>query len=38
MGVDTSGSTAKKGFIALKAADDKLGINKLVNLPTSLNN
>ena len=37
-GVDTSNLTAKKGFIALKAEVDKLGINKLVNVPTSLNN
>ena len=36
-GVDTSDSAAKKDFIALKAEVDKLGINKLVNAPTSLN-
>ena len=29
---------AKKDFIALKAEVDKLDINKLVNVPTSLNN
>ena len=28
----------KKDFIALKAEIDKLDINKLINLPTSLNN
>ena len=37
-GIDTSDLTAKKGFIALKAEFDKLNINKLVNVPTSLNN
>ena len=37
-GVDTSGLAAKKGFIALKAVFDKRDINKLVNVPTSLNN
>ena len=37
-GVDTSDLAAKKDFIALKAKVDKLGINKLVNVPTSLNN
>ena len=29
---------AKKGFIALKAEVDKLEINKLANVPNSLNN
>ena len=29
---------AKKDFIALKAEVDKLDINKLINIPTSLNN
>ena len=37
-GVDTSGLAAKKGFIALKTVFDKRDINKLVNVPTSLNN
>ena len=37
-GVDTSDLDAKKDFIALKAEVDKLHINKLVNVPTSLNN
>ena len=37
-GVDTSDLAAKKYFIALKAEVDKLDINKLVNVPTSLNN
>ena len=37
-GVDTSGLAAKKGFIALKGVFDKRDINKLVNVPTSLNN
>ena len=36
--VDTSDSAAKKDFTALKAEVDKLDINKLVNVPTSLNN
>ena len=36
-GVDTSGLAVKKDFIALKAEIDKLDINKLVNVPTSLN-
>ena len=36
--VDTSDLVAKKGFIALKAEVDKLSINKLINVPTSLNN
>ena len=34
--VDTSGLAAKKEFFALKV--DKLDINKLTNVPTSLNN
>ena len=37
-GVDTSDLVAKKDFIALKGEDDKLNINKLVNVPTTLNN
>ena len=37
-GVDTSDLAAKKDFIDLKAEIDKLGINKLINVPTSLNN
>ena len=35
-GVDTSNLTAKKDFIALKAEVDKLDIDKLVNVPSSL--
>ena len=37
-GIDTSGLAAKKDFIALKAEVDKLDINKLTNVPASLNN
>ena len=37
-GVDSSDLTAKKDLIALKAEFDKLGINKLINVPISLNN
>ena len=37
-GVDTSDLDAKIDFITLKAEVDKLDINKLVNVPTSLNN
>ena len=37
-GVDTSDLAAKKYVIALKAEVDKTDINKLVNVPTSLNN
>ena len=37
-GIDTSGLAAKKDFIALKAEVDKLDINKLVNVPTMLDN
>ena len=37
-GGDTSDWAAKKDFIALKTEVDKLGINKLVNVLTSLNN
>ena len=36
--VDTSDLAAKKDFIALKAEVDELDINKLNNVPTSLNN
>ena len=35
---DTSDLAAKKDFIALKSEIDKLDINKLVNVPTSLSN
>ena len=35
---DTSDLVAKKDFIALKAAVDKFDINKLVYVPTNLNN
>ena len=37
-GINTSDLAAKKDFIALKSVVDKLDINKLVNIPTSLNN
>ena len=37
-GVDTSDLAAKKDFIGLKAEVDKLDINKLTIVPTSLNN
>ena len=37
-GVDTSDLAAKIYFIALKAEIDKLDINKMTNVPTSLNN
>ena len=37
-GIDTSDLAAKKDFISLKAEVDKLDINKLTNVPTSLNN
>ena len=37
-GIDTSDLTAKKDFIALKAEVDKQDLNKLTNVPTSLNN
>ena len=37
-GVDTSDLGATKDFISSKAEVVKLGINKLVNVPTSLNN
>ena len=37
-GIDTSDLAAKRDFIALKAEVDKLDINKLTNVPTSLNN
>ena len=36
-GVDTPDWAAKKDFIALKPEVAKLDINKLVNVPTSLN-
>ena len=37
-GVDVSDLAAKKDFIASKAEADKLDINKLLNVPASLNN
>ena len=37
-GIDTSDLAAKKDFIVLKAEVDKLNINKLTNVPSSLNN
>ena len=37
-GIDTSDLAAKKDYITLKAKGDKLDINKMINLPTSLNN
>ena len=37
-GVDKPYLAAKKDFISMKAAVDKLDINELVNVPTSLNN
>ena len=37
-GIDTSDLAAKKDFCPLKAEVDKLGINKVVNVLTSLNN
>ena len=37
-GIDTSDLPAKKMFIALEDEDQKLDINKLVNIPTSSNN
>ena len=37
-GLDTSDLAVKKDFIVLKAEFDKLDINRLVNVPTSLNN
>ena len=37
-GVGTSNLAAKSNFIALKAEVDNLHINKMVNVPTSLNN
>ena len=37
-GIDKSDLAAKIYFIALKAEVDKLDINKLVNVATSLNN
>ena len=36
--IDTSDLATKKDFIALKIEIDKLDINKLINVPTSLNN
>ena len=37
-GVDTSNLVLKKDFVAFKAEVDKLDINKLINVPTILNN
>ena len=37
-GVETSDLTVKKDFVALKAEVDKLYINKLLDVPTSLTN
>ena len=37
-GTDTSNLVVNGSFIALKAEVDKLDINKLVNIPTGLNN
>ena len=37
-GVDNFDLPAKKSFVALKAEVDKLDVNELVNVPTSLNN
>ena len=37
-GIDTSDLAAKEDYITLKVEVDKLDINKLVNVPTSLNN
>ena len=37
-GVDTSDLAARNDFTSLKVEIDKLGIKKLVNVPTSLNN
>ena len=36
--VDTSDLAAKKYFIDLKTEVDKLGLNELINAPTTLNN
>ena len=38
IGLDRSDLTVKKNSIALKVEADKLDINKLVNVPTTLNN
>ena len=37
-GIDTSNLAPERDFIALNAEVDKLDINKLVNVPTGLNN
>ena len=37
-GVDTFNLAAKRDFVALKTEVNKLDINKLVNVPTGLNN
>ena len=36
--IDTSDLAAEKDFVALNTEVDKLDINKLVNVPTNLNN
>ena len=36
-GVDTSDLAARKDFNAFKTENDKLDINKLISIPTSLN-
>ena len=36
--IHTSDLAAKNEFVALKAEDDKRDINKVTNVPTSLNN
>ena len=38
IGIDTSDLAAKKEFVGLKTDVDKLDINKLANVPISLNN
>ena len=36
-GVDTSDLAATKDFIAFKTENDKIDVNKLISIPTSLN-
>ena len=36
--INTTGLATKKDFTSLKAEVDKLGINKMINVQTSLNN
>ena len=38
IGVDATNLDAKRDFVTLKAEVDKLDINKLVNVPSGLNN